>query len=259
MEYKKVRLDKLNFTSTPVRLNRSDEQMRQLKSSISATGGPIDPIIVRDLGDDEYVVVAGESRVKALSELGYAPDYEVPCLVGRFDDKKALEYGLIENYVRNPLSPYEEALVIRSLVQYYGLSQRDVAAKLGKSEHHISHVLSIFYLSDEVQQALHEGRITLAHARELYALRNSEVNQSLILKEILWHDLTVKATRTRIQELIGAGKEWIIEPGETRLSDKSRVAIHPSSEGYKVDFTFSDAEELEKVISYLRNRLRSED
>jgi ParB family chromosome partitioning protein len=258
MKYQKVRLDQLNFTSTPVRLSRSDAQMRRLKSSIAATGGPIDPIIVRELGSREYVVVAGESRVLALTELGYPPDHEVPCLVGQFDDKKALEYGLIENYVRNPLSPYEEALVIRSLVTYYEMSQREVAGKLGKSEQHISHILSVFELCEEVQQALHEGRISLAHARELYALRNTEPNQRLILKEILWRGLSVKATRTRIRELIGAGKEWIIEPGETRLSDKSRVAIHPSSEGYKVDFTFGDAEEFEKVISYLRSRLKSD-
>src|SRR6056297_468105 len=168
MEYKKVRLDKLNFTSTPVRLNRSDTYMGQLKSSLHATEGPIDPIIVRDLGGSESVVVAGESRVQALNELGYPPDYELPCLVGQFDDKTALEYGLIENYVRNPLTPYEEALVIRSLVSYYELTQRQVAAKLGKTEQYISHVLSVFNLIDDVKQALHEGKITLGHARELY-------------------------------------------------------------------------------------------
>jgi len=259
MEYKKVRLDKLNFTSTPVRLNRSDTYMGQLKSSLEATEGPIDPIIVRDLGGSEYVVVAGESRVQALSELGYPSDYELPCLVGQFDDKTALEYGLIENYVRNPLTPYEEALVIRSLVSYYELTQRQVAAKLGKSPQHISHVLSVFELTDEVTQALHEGRITLGHARELYALRDSKPNQLLILKEILRWGLSVKATRTRIQQLIGAGKDWIIEPGEVWLSKRAKVRVHPAAEGYKVDFTFSNVEELEQVVEFLRGRLKAQE
>ncbi len=256
MEYQKVRLDQLNFTSTPVRLKRSGEYMRQLKSSLTATKGPIDPLIVRDLGGDEYVVVAGESRVQALTELGYPPDYEVPCLVGRFDDQTALEYGLIENYVRNPLTAYEEALVIRSLVRYYKLSQREVASKLGKSEQHISHVLSIFDLTEEVQQALHEGSITLAHARELKALRDSKANQRLILREITMRGLSVKATRTRIQELMGEGKRWIIDPGENRISEQSKVRVHPASGGYKVDFTFSTTEEFEEAIEYLRSRLR---
>lgn len=258
MEYKKVRLDKLNFTSMPVRLNRSDEYMRQLKSSLDATEGPIDPIIVRDLGGAEYVVVAGESRVQALSELGYPPDYEVPCLIGKFDDKTAMEYGLIENYVRNPLTPYEEALVMRSLVSYYGLTQREIAAKLGKSPQHISHVLSVFELTDEVTGALHEGRITLGHARALYTLRDSNPNQRLILKEILRWGLSVKATTTRIQQLIGAGKNWIIEPGEVWLSKKARVNVHPTGDKYKVDFTFSNVEELEQVVEFLRGRLKDQ-
>ena len=242
----------------PVRLNRSDEYMRQLKSSLDATEGPIDPIIVRDLGGAEYVVVAGESRVQALSELGYPPDFEVPCLIGEFDDKTAMEYGLIENYVRNPLTPYEEALVMRSLVSYYGLTQREIAAKLGKSPQHISHVLSVFELIDEVTGALHEGRITLGHARELYALRDSKPNQRLILKEILRWGLSVKATRTRIQQLIGAGKDWIIEPGEVWLSKQAKVNVHPAGDKYKVDFTFSNVEELEQVVEFLRGRLKDQ-
>ncbi len=258
MKFLKLRLDQLNFTAEPVRLNRSEQYMKQLKSSLRATEGPIDPIIVRELGGSEYVVVAGESRVQALTELGYPPDYEVPCLVGAFDDKTAMEYGLIENYVRNPLSPYEEALVIRSLVKYYELSQREVAAKLGKSEHHISHVLSVFELIEEVQQALHEGKITLGHARELYALRSSKANQRLILKEIIRQGLSVKATRTRVREFLGQGKQWIIEPGEVWLSKKAKVAIHPASGGYNVNFTFSNPEEFEKVFSFLRNRLKPE-
>ena len=256
MEYKKVRLDRLSFTSSPVRLNRSDDYMRQLKASLSATDGPIDPIIVRDLGNSHFEIVAGESRVQALSELAYPPDYELPCLVGDFDDKTALEYGLIENYVRNPLSPYEEALVIRSLVHYYKMSQRDVASKLGKSEQHISHILSVFSLIDEVTQALHEGRISLAHARELYALRDSPHNQRLILNEIIRRRLSVKETRTRIRELTGEGKGWIIQPGDIKLSKNAKVSVHPAAKGYKVNFSFTSEEEFEQAISYLQNRLK---
>ncbi|MCF7949692.1 MAG: ParB/Srx family N-terminal domain-containing protein, partial [Spirochaetia bacterium] len=69
MEYKKVRLDQLNFSSTPVRLYRSEQSMKQLKASLEATDGPIDPVILRSLGGSEYIIVAGESRVKALGEL----------------------------------------------------------------------------------------------------------------------------------------------------------------------------------------------
>jgi len=256
VEYQKVRLDRLNFTSSPVRLNRSEEAMEQLKSSLEATDGPIYPVIVRELDRGEYVVVAGESRVLAMTELGYPPDYEVPCLVGHFDDRTALEYGLIENYVRSPLSPYEEALVIRSLVKFYNLSQREVADKLGKSEQHISHVLSVFDLSDEVQRALHEGKISLGHARELYALRDSEANQRVMLSEIVARGLSVKAARTRIREFLGEGRDWIIEPGEAWFSKKSKASIQPAGDKYQVSFTFSTSYEFEQVLSYLRGKMK---
>lgn len=256
MKYQKVRLDRLNFTSSPVRLSRSEEAMEQLKSSLEATDGPIYPVIVRELGRGEYVVVAGESRVLAMTDLNYPPDYEVHCLVGSFDDKTALEYSLIENYVRSPLSPYEEALVIRSLVKYYALSQREIAAKLGKSEHHISHVLSVFELSEEVQGALHEGRISLGHARELYALRDSKANQRLMLSEIVARGLSVKAARTRIREFLGEGREWIIEPGEAWFSKKAKASIHPDGDKYKVSFTFSTGDEFEQILSYLRAKMK---
>lgn len=101
MKYKKVRLDQLNFSSTPVRLRRSDQYMQQLKISLEATGGPVEPLILRDLSGTEYIIVAGESRAKALSDLGYPPNYRVPALVGEFDDATALEYGLVDNYVRD--------------------------------------------------------------------------------------------------------------------------------------------------------------
>ena len=256
MEYKKVRLDQLNFSSTPVRLYRSEQSMQQLKTSLQATGGPIDPLILRDLGGAEYIVVAGESRVKALTELGYRPDYEVPALIGQFDDGAALSYGLIENYVRSPLSAYEEALVLRALVKYYGMSQRQMAERLGKGETHVSRLLAVFDLDEEVRTALHEGRITLGHATELLALKDAPELQRQALAEIIERGLSVMMLRTRVRELLGEAEGWIIEPGELWVSKAARVAVHPAGRGYKVDFSFTTADEFESIVSYLRNRLK---
>ena len=256
MEFKKVRLDQLNFSSTPVRLYRSEQSMQQLKTSLQATGGPIDPLILRDLGGTEYIVVAGESRVKALTELGYRPDYEVPALIGEFDDRTALTYGLIENYVRSPLSAYEEALVVRALVMYYGMSQRQVAERLGKGEVHISRLLAVFDLVEEVRTALHEGHFNLGHAAELLPLKDAPELQRQALAEILERGLSVMMLRTRVRELLGEAEEWIIEPGEMWVSKASRVSVHPSGSGYKVDFSFTTADEFDTIVAFLRNRLK---
>lgn len=255
MNYQKVRLDQLNFSSTPVRLRRSEQYMQQLKTSLEATGGPMVPLILRDLGGREYIIVAGESRAKALRSLGYPPDYEVPALIGDFDDGQALEYGLVDNYVRAPLSTFEEALVVRSLMRYYEMSQRAIALKLGKTEQHICRLLAVFELDNEVQQALHDGEITLGHAAELAPLKGAPEQQRRLLAEIGERSLSVRATRTRVRELTGEGESWIIHPGEVWVSKHAKVSVYPGARGYKVDFSFTTADEFDRILTILQNRL----
>jgi ParB family chromosome partitioning protein len=255
MQYQSLRLDQLNFSSTPVRRYRSREAMAQLTASLEATGGPLSPVIVRELGGSEYIVVAGESRVRALMALGRPPDHPVPCLIGEFDDRNALEYALVENYVRSPLTPYEEALTVRTLTERYRLRQRDLAARLGRSEQHLSRLFAIFSLCEELRLALHSREISLAHAQELLPLRNSPALQKQLLGEITTRSLSVKALRTRVRELLGEGGQWLIAPGEVWLTERAKVAIHPAAKGYTVDFSFSTAEEFERILKLLRDRM----
>jgi ParB family chromosome partitioning protein len=255
MQYQTLRLDQLNFSSTPVRRHRSKEAMAQLTASLEATGGPLSPVIVRELGGSEYIVVAGESRLRALMALGRPPDHPVPCLVGEFDDRSALEYALVENYVRSPLTPYEEALTVRTLTERYRLRQRDLAARLGRSEQHLSRLLAIFSLCEELRLALHRREISLAHAQEFLPLRRSPQLQRQLLAELTARKLSVKALRTRVRELLGEGGQWLIAPGEIWLTERARVAIHPAAKGYTVDFSFSTADEFTQIITLLQRRL----
>ncbi len=256
MEYRSLRIDQLNFTATPVRRNRTDQAMERLKNSIAATAGPIDPLLVRELGGREYIVVAGESRLRALIELGYPPDSPVPCLVGTFDDRQATEYALIENCVRSPLTPYEEALALRVLHRDWGMKQKRLAELLGRSRQQIGHLLEIFELLPEVRAALHLEEITLGHARVLYLLRNSARLQKRLLEEIRSRGLSVRAASTRARELNGEGARWLIDPGDVWVSKAARLSIHPGASGYRVNFTFENGEELEQLLMVLRNRLR---
>jgi len=256
MQYKKIRLDKLNFSSTPVRLRRTETAMEELKQSIKSTEGPIDPLIVRDMGTDEYIVVAGETRLKAMIELGYKTTFPVPCLVDSFSDKEALEYGLIENLVRQKLTPYEEALVVKRLVDDYGYRQTDLANRLGKSRQQITHLLEVFSLINEVKEALHSGKITLAHARALYALRENAAQQKKALNEIIAKNLNYTETQTLIKKLQGISKDWFVKPGTTHISKNSKLNIHPSGQGFNFDGRFTNLEELQKIIKALNNRIK---
>jgi ParB family chromosome partitioning protein len=230
--------------------------MEQLKKSIKETDGPIDPLMVKDLGKGEYVVVSGETRLKALIELGYPPDYKVPCLVDEFSDEKALEYALIENFVRQPLTPYEEALVVKTLIEGYRFRQKDLAQRLGKNKQYVTNLLGIFRLIEGVQEALHQGKITLEHAKSLYPLRDSLDLQEKVLNEVLARNLNVEETKTRVKELSGEGKNWFIKPGTVWVSKNSRVSLHPVGRRFKLYASFGSKEELGKIMKIIKNRIK---
>jgi len=256
MKLKNIRLDKLNFSSTPVRLRRTETAMEELKQSIKATDGPIDPLIVRDMGTDEYIVVAGETRLKAMMELGYKTTHQVPCLIDSFSDEEALEYGLIENLVRQKLTPYEEALVVKRLVDDYGYQQSDLAKRLGKSKQQINNLLGVFSLINEVKEALHAGKITLGHARVLYALRDNKQKQKNALDEIIAKNLSRTETETLIKKLLGNNKDWFVKPGTVYISKNSKLSVHPSGDGFQFNGRFTNKEELLKIIKALNNRIK---
>lgn len=230
--------------------------MEEFKQSIKATEGPLDPLIVRDMGTDEFIVVAGETRLKAMIELGYEINFPVPCLVDTFTDEQALEYGLIENLVRQKLTPYEEALAVKRLVEDYGFRQTDLAKRLGKSKQHLNNLLSVFSLINEVKEALHNGKISLGHARALNLLRESPVKQKTVLDEVLAKDLNRAETETLIKKLLGENKDWFIKPGTTYISKTAKLSVHPSGDGFHFDGRFTNEEELQKIIKALQNRIK---
>ncbi len=107
-----------------------------------------------------------------------------------------------------------------------------------------------------MRTALHEGRINLGHAAELLPLKDAPELQRQVLTEILERGLSVKMLRTRVRELLGEATEWIIEPGELWVSKAARVAVHPAGSGYKVDFSFTTADEFDTIVNFLRKRLK---
>ena len=154
-------------------------------------------------GGEFYEIIAGERRWRAAQ---LAQIHEVPALVGRYDEKEALEIGLIENIQRSNLSPLEEAGGFERLVEEYGYTQEQVSKAVGKSRSYIANSLRLLSLPPGVMEHLEAGRLTVGHARALLAASGAEKLAEYIVAE----SLSVRATERLVQrnaaELVSLSK-----------------------------------------------------
>ena len=155
-----------------------EEELRSLADSI-AIHGVLQPLTVRELENGYYQIIAGERRWRAarLAELN-----EIPAVIIEADDKKATELALIENLQRQDLNPVEEALGYQSLIEDYGLTQEEAAARVGKSRPAVSNALRLLGLCPEVLERLRKGELSAGHARAVLILKNEKKQQEVAQK-----------------------------------------------------------------------------
>ena len=147
-----------------------EEELQALSESI-AVHGVIQPLTVREMPNGYYQIIAGERRWRAARMANVS---DVPVIVVEADDKKAMELALIENLQRQDLNPVEEALGYQSLIEEYGLTQEEAAARVGKSRPAVANALRLLGLSQPVLDKLREGLLTAGHARAVLQLKNEK-------------------------------------------------------------------------------------
>ncbi len=154
------------------------EELQVLADSI-ATHGIIQPLTVRELPNGYYQIIAGERRWRAarLANLN-----EVPVVVIEADDRKTMELALIENLQRQDLNPIEEALGYQSLMADYGLTQEDVAERVGKSRPAVANALRLLTLCPDVLEYVRDGRLTAGHARAILVLKTEKAQKEAAQK-----------------------------------------------------------------------------
>ena len=184
-----------------------EDEIIELSESIRKYG-VIQPLVVRPIAD-KYEIIAGERRYKASVLAGL--DY-VPVIVKNLTDKDSAELAIIENIQRRNLSAIEEALSYKKVLDMGYLTQEELAAKLGKSQPTIANKIRLLNLSDEVQEALLENKISERHARSLLRLTTGE-KQNEMLNKIIQERLTVRKTDEEIDKI----KE--IESGENNMNE----------------------------------------
>lgn len=164
-----------------------EDELAQLSESIKIHG-ILQPLVVRQAGE-RYQLIAGERRLRAAQASGLA---EVPVQVVDFDDQQILEAALVENIQRTDLNPIEKAQGFKDYLDRFGVTQEQLAARLGMDRTTISNLVNLLHLPEEVQHAVRMGHISLGHAKILKGLHDQE-RQVALCKEVMLKGLSVKA------------------------------------------------------------------
>src|SRR3954469_9441901 len=172
-----------------------EAHIEELAESIRSKGVLL-PLIVRR-SNDGYVLVAGERRWRAAQKAGLR---ELPVMVREVTDKEAFEIALIENIQREDLNPVEEAEAFKRLIEEHGLTQEELAARVGKDRSRVANALRLLRLPDAIKQAIVAGQLSMGHARALLAIPD-EGDLRKAADKVIAEELSVRAAEALVQRL----------------------------------------------------------
>jgi ParB family chromosome partitioning protein len=242
------------------RKNFNHELLNELSESIKEQG-IIQPILVRKKSEDKYEIVAGERRWRAAQ---LAKIHEVPVIILNVDDKKSLEFAILENIQRSDLNGIEEALGYDNLVRKFGYSQETLSKILGKSRSHIANTLRLAGLPEEIKKMISDGLLTAGHAR---CLVNVPDNVKLA-KIIVNKDLSVRQAEFLVKkEQVFSGSKKIknnnkdtnIKSLESDLGLLMGIKVdikNKNNNSGEIKFSYKNLDQLNKIISVLKSYFR---
>ena len=232
-----------------------DQDLVELAASIEEHG-IIQPLIVTR-APDGYQLIAGERRWRAARLAGLST---VPVIVKDVAPNEMLELALVENLQRADLNPLEEAMAYLQLTKEFGLTQEQVARRVGKSRVTVSNTLRLLKAARPVQEALLAGKISEGHARALLGLERADT-QEAALKTVLKRGLNVRQTEELVRRLLGLREEWrparVPSPETQALESRFRealgtkVSLTRSGEGGRIVIYFYSEEELDALYEHI--------
>lgn len=218
--------------------------------------GVLQPVVVRDTGDGTYELIMGERRTRAAREAGLE---SIPAVVRDTADEFLLRDALLENLHRSQLNPLEEASAYQQLLEDFGITQEELATRIGRSRPQISNTIRLLKLPVPVQQRVAAGVLTAGHARAILALEEVEAMQRLADK-IVNEDLSVRAAeaaakapdagaRRTVNPQAGARRAHLDEVAE-RLGDRlnTRVKITLGAKKGQVVIDFATIQDLNRIL-----------
>lgn len=247
-----LRVEQLQPGKYQPRTHMDHDSLVQLADSIRAQG-IMQPILVREIGTNQYEIIAGERRWRAAQMAGM---HEVQVLVRELEDETALAMSLIENIQRENLNPLEEANGIQRLLDEFGLTHQAAAEAIGRSRTAVTNLLRLRALAAKVQDMLMAGHIDMGHARALLPLDGA--TQIAAAEQIAAKKLSVREAERLVQRLTQPRKE-VTEPRVSRdilnlqesLAEQlgASVVIRQGAKGKgKLTIDYNSADELEGIL-----------
>ncbi len=166
--YQLLPIHKVEPNPDQPRQDFDEEELQALSESI-ATHGVVQPLTVRELSSGYYQIIAGERRWRAARMANLT---QIPAVIIEADDKKVMELALIENLQRQDLNPIEESLGYQSLIEEYGLTQEDVAKRVGKSRPAVANALRLLALEPEIMDMVRSHKLSAGHARAVLSIKS---------------------------------------------------------------------------------------
>jgi len=235
----------------------SDAAIEELKDSI-IQHGILQPIILRN-SKRGYEIVAGERRFRAAKAARLT---KVPAVIREFNDTQMMELAVLENLQREDLTPIEEAAAYHTLMDKLGVTQEDLAKRLGKSRPYIANHVRLLALPQKIQQWINDGKLSMGHGRTLLGLKKKEQMMS-VAEQTVKEGLNVRQLEKLIQSLnenVPRGtnkktpkKDIFIKEQENRLREKfgTTVTINQTKKKGKIEIEFLSPQDLERILEIL--------
>uniref|UniRef100_Q31DL1 Probable chromosome-partitioning protein ParB n=1 Tax=Hydrogenovibrio crunogenus (strain DSM 25203 / XCL-2) TaxID=317025 RepID=Q31DL1_HYDCU len=235
-----------------------EEALQELADSIRIQG-IVQPIVVKAIGNEQYEIIAGERRWRAAQKAGLEL---VPVVIRKADNQTTLAMALIENIQREDLNPIETALGLKRLMQEFDLTQQAVADAVGRSRAAVTNLLRLLKLPQNIQNWLHEGKLSMGHARAIITL--PEAIQLEMAEQAILKNWTVRDIEEAVQKVLvpAAQKKTNNRPElpaqlqkhQQFLADKvaANVKISQGSKGRgKIEIAYKSEAELNRILEEL--------
>ena len=242
------------------RTDFDEAALQELAASIREIG-LVTPITLRQMGENEYQIIAGERRWRAATLAGLTT---IPAYIRTAEDEKVMEMALVENIQREDLNPIEIALAYQHLSETTGMTQERISSRVGKSRTSITNYMRLLKLPAQIQIALKNKEIDMGHARALLAI-DSPSTQLKLFKEVQRNGYSVRKVEEMVQKLKNGESIQTVKKSDSqlsleysilrdRLSDLFKVKVQmtcsPQGKG-KISIPFSNEDELEHVMNII--------
>ena len=250
---KKINISQIIPNPSQPRKNFIENELKELSLSIK-NQGLIQPIIVRPVDDGQYQIIAGERRWRASQLAGL---HEIECIIRDVEDINVLEAALIENIQREDLNVIEEANAYKGLIELKNITNENLAKKIGKSSSHVSNILRLLELDDEIKNFVIKGKLSMGHARALIGVPNAlDRAKEIIDKKLSVRQVENITSKFKNNKKSTKTKDPNITDLEKELSDKiglkTSIQFNENGSSGSLTLYYSDLNQLDDLMKRLK-------